>query len=361
MRGRHLTSVIAMVSFLLPPLAIVEAGELPDCHTQPHSARKFHPGHYVALSRSNTFQDLGEALPVGITGIQIRYLWKDLEPEQGVYDFSKIHADLRSAEEYGAQLVVMLEDKTFNGDMPAPAYLRASAVANRNGGFTIIRWDPVVIERLHALIAALGREFDCHPRLEGLALQESALSLQDAALSANAYTPDKYAAALEQILVSAAASLPQSQVFWYMNFLPGNQRLLVQVAENAAAAGVAMGGPDILPDNSALAERTYPFYAQFRDRMVLFGSMQNDSYAHLRGDTAAGSKYWTLGELLDFARTELHVSYVFWNLKTWPRPADSYSWKDALPVIAAQPLLPSAIPQARTDAKPHSGSSLPEP
>jgi hypothetical protein len=42
-------------------------------------------------------------------------------------------------------------------------------------------------------------------------------------------------------------------------------------------------------------------------------------------------------ELFDFARTKLHVNYMFWVRVTKASPADAYDWLNALPVIAADP------------------------
>ncbi|MEX1267256.1 MAG: hypothetical protein WEA08_10050, partial [Woeseia sp.] len=131
---------------------------------------------------------------------------------------------------------------------------------------------------------------------------------------------------------AARKSFPQSQVFWYMNFLPRNQDYIADIANVAANLDVAMGGPDVLPDSKPLKELAYPFYDQFRGRMTLFNSMQYHSYAHKRA-AEWGSKYWKMNDLFVYARDELHVDYLFWNRKTWKQPADSYNWWDALPVI----------------------------
>ena len=39
-------------------------------------------------------------------------------------------------------------------------------------------------------------------------------------------------------------------------------------------------------------------------------------------------------ELFNFARSTMHVNYMFWVRITQPSPADAYDWLDALPVIA---------------------------
>ncbi len=132
---------------------------------------------------------------------------------------------------------------------------------------------------------------------------------------------------------AARNSFPQSQVFWYMNFLPRNQDYIADIANVAANLDVAMGGPDVLPDSTPLRDLSYPFYDEFQGRMTLFNSMQYHSYAHQRQTEKWRGKYWTMNELFVYARDELHVDYLFWNRKQAKRPGDSYNWWDALPVI----------------------------
>ncbi len=231
---------------------------------------------------------------------------------------------------------LFIEDKSFTDVNPAPEYLLPLSAPNRKGGFTLMRWNPEVYEAMQALFAAVGGEFDCDPHFEGIAIQESAPGLDKSVLKKYAYTPEKYRDALIEVLVSAADSMPNSNVFWYMNFLPGKQAYLTDIAAAAAAKGVAMGGPDVLPDTDSLKKRVYPLYDQFAGKMTLFSSMQFDSYAHPHA-VPAETRYWTMQEMFEFARDELHVTYLFWNLKTWRKPKDSYDWSDALPVIGANP------------------------
>ena len=296
-------------------------------------AKKLQPGHYIAMNRFDTREQMADAMRPGVKGIQKRYTWNSLEPSPDSYDFSGIQADLEWLGKHGGQLVVFLEDKSFDDQSPVPEYLDKYILKNRQGGYTVKRWDPYVVERMNRLVAALGREFDCHRNFEGLAVQESALSLEDEVLQENGYTPAAYRDALISTLTSAAASMPRSRVFWYMNFLRGGQKNITQIAEAIAPSGVAMGGPDVLPGKRPLEQLTYPFYERYRGKLPLFNSIQYNSYAHPRNGTAQSTKYWTMTELFEYARDSLHVSYLFWNRKTWRKPPDSYDWTDALPVI----------------------------
>jgi hypothetical protein len=305
----------------------------------PEAQRKFHPGHYVSIGKPQARNGFGAALSDGIVGVQLRYRWADLEPSEGRYDFSAVARDLETIASSGLQFVAFIEDKSFSDDPPTPVYLRAKyTLPNRQRGYTALRWDPYVNDRLKQLIARLGAQFDCDPHFEGVALQESAPSLDDDALAANGYSPEKYRDALISLLHSAAAGVPRSRVFWYMNFLPGNQKYIGEIASAVIGTGVVMGGPDILPDNPALAKHVYPLYDQFQGRLKLFNSMQHNSYRHRRSNNGgSGSPYWSMEDLLAFARDRLHVDYIFWDYHTWHQPADSHDWVDAREAIARYP------------------------
>ena len=350
-RSSTLSSKLLAAATLIACLAIVVRPSSPDQETtaetgiqranayaanvQPATCEitKRNPGHYISMRNPDGTDMIPELALPGVVGVQKRYYWKVLEPEQGEYDFSLIRQDLDAAQEAGLKLVVFVGDKTFNGQVPTPKYLEEEyTVKNRNRGYIALRWKPFVEERFVALLQAIGSEFDCDPAFEGIAIQESSLSLGDMPLMQHGYSPELYRDNLIAVLRAAAAAMPSSNVFWYMNYLPKGQKYLSVVAESVLDAGVAIGGPDVLPDNKSLVRMTYPLYDELDGRATLFNSMQNDSYAHERAGDGEG-KYWTLEEMFLFARDQLHVDYVFWNRKNWRKPEDSFSFNEATPVI----------------------------
>jgi len=319
-----------------------EPAEGPDSGIDPEEpARKRNPGHYIALNDWDGDTQLIQAVRPGVTGIHKRYPWADLEPEFGVYDFSRIEADLALAGDHGMRFVIMIEDKSFTMDVKrTPSYLHDGyTLPYTHGGWVAKRWDPWVLERLALLTRALGERFDDHPWLEGVAFQETAMGFTPQIQAAHGYTPEKYRDAIIQMLIATRSHFPRSQVFWYMNYLEGRQAYLGDVAEAVADHDIAMGGPDILPDSWPLNFHTYPLYDRFKGRMTLFNSVQYDSYQHAHLDPDAATTYWTPEELFIFARDRLHLNYMFWTRKPQRDPPDSYNWLDALSVIAANPSL----------------------
>lgn len=303
------------------------------------TARKFHKGHYIALmSYFDTPKAMAASKRPGVKGFMKRYQWKELEPTKGNYDFAEIQADLNWCATNGMQLIIMIEDKTFRSPSPAPAYLAQYAAPNSGGGYTMIRWDPVVVARFKALVAALGR-FDSNKAFEGIATQETAPSLSSATLKTYGYTPEKYRDAYIDVLSAAGTSLPTSRVFWFMNFFPGNNNYIATIATAVASKGVVMGGPDVAPDNYALQTKSYPFYDQLYGVLPMFGQVEGLCYRHQHATSGYTTKYWTMLELYKFARTDMHANYMFWVRLPKPDPADSNDYYDALPVIEANPTI----------------------
>jgi hypothetical protein len=303
----------------------------------PTYRRKFHPGHYVVLTSHDDDASLAESVVHGVKGFVKRYRWRLLEPRPGVYDFSAIESDLELIAGYGLQLVALIEDKTFVNAVPTPDYLRDRTMPNRPGGYTVVRWDPYVVARYKALVDALGRAFDAHPSFEGIAMDESAHGILEPHLSQTGYTAEKYRDVLVDELISASRSLPRSRVFWFMNFIWEGNHYIGEVARRVSPFGVVMGGPDVMPDELSLQIHPYPFYDGALGHMPLFGQVEPSCYHHPHADPSYPTTYWTPQELFEYARDELHVSYMFWVRWRWRLYPDSYDWWDAIPVIGSQP------------------------
>jgi hypothetical protein len=299
-------------------------------------ARKFRPGHYIALLNCCDSQSvMAQSMKPGVVGFMKRYTWRSLEPTLGAYNFSELQSDLYWAAAYGMKLVVMIDDKSFKlNEKHSPAYLDKYALRNRKGGFTTARWQPYVVQRMNALTKALGNRFDSNNALEGVIItEETAPSVDEWILDANGYTPEKYRDAYISMLNSAAASLPTSRIFWYMNFFPRNQSYLGDIAAAVASKGVVMGGPDVLPDNASLRKVTYPLYDKMHGKMPLFGQVEGACYMALHETSGYSTKYWSPAQLFQYAKSELHVNYMFWVRIPKRAYAESYIWLDALPTI----------------------------
>ena len=281
---------------------------------------------------------INESIKPGVVGFMKRYTWRQLVPLKGVYDLSAIATDLDFLSSKGMQMIAMIEDKTFVNEQPLPQYLASLTVRNRQNGFTAVRWHPTVVDRMGELFAAIGEHFDSNPFFEGVALMESAPSVDNDLLDSTGYTPEKYRDALIDVMIAGAEGMPTSRVFWYMNYLPRKRAYLADVASAVAPYGIVMGGPDVMPDNQSLVSGTYPLYDQFAGQMPLFGQVEPICYSHPHADTSYPTKYWTMPELFKYARDNLNVNYMIWVRYPTSDYPDSYDWFDALPVMKNNPV-----------------------
>lgn len=308
----------------------------PDPLALASGGRKFHAGHYIALLRKGGSQrTMAQSIKPGVQGFIKRYSWRALEPSKGKYNFSEIASDLAWAKANGVRIIVMVEDRTFTPEKTLPLYLDKYQLPSRSGGFCTVRWAPDVINAWIALAQAMGRQFDSHPNFEGLATQETSLGFTSTQLKQFAFTPEKYRDGYIKELTAAANAMPTSRIFWMMNFFYGNQAYIGQIANAVASKGVAMGGPDVWPDNKALASRTYPYYTQMRGKMPLFGQVEGLCYHEPHMTSGYRTKFWTMTELFNYARTKMHVNYMWWVRLPGVQEKGSYDYNDALQVIAA--------------------------
>ena len=128
---------------------------------------KSHPGHYVAVGPFFDLSEIKHLDEIGIQGINKRYFWRTVEPNQGEYDFSSIEEDLDYCSKHNKQLIVFLCDRAFWIKGAVPPYLREHEWKNVGGGFSPIRWNPEFLNRFLAVGQAISDRFDTHPNFEG--------------------------------------------------------------------------------------------------------------------------------------------------------------------------------------------------
>jgi hypothetical protein len=96
-----------------------------------------------------------------------RYVWRDLEPRRGQYDFSVIDRDLEAAQRAGRKHAFRIR-AMVNGKGPqVPDYLvDAMGRGWWSNGTYVPDWnDQDFVERMDALIAELGRRYNGDPRI----------------------------------------------------------------------------------------------------------------------------------------------------------------------------------------------------
>lgn len=296
---------------------------------------KWHPGHYVLVGSGM----IPEAhLDGSFRGVQKRYTWSDLEPSKDHYDFSEIRRDLALLEKHDQRLVMQIQYKAFgHGQRHVPDYVQGPEYGGgvyraRSGSFDPVLWDARVGERMDALLAALGREFDTHPRVEAVVLPETSPS---ASLDKHPqpgvapYTVPIYVAALKDRMLALRQAFPNTVVIQYANF---PQSALPELTAYMKQVGVGLGGPDVYPRPSGLShpERgIYRLYAPLSGVVPLGAAVQSPDYsvaawkrtaAFNRGEdrstvfvTAEEERPLPVLEHLRLARDTLKLNYLFWS------------------------------------------------
>ncbi|HEX5244179.1 MAG TPA: hypothetical protein VFW23_13025 [Tepidisphaeraceae bacterium] len=303
--------------------------------------------HYVFIGGDREkLTEAGFLDSKGVEGVQVKYTWKQLEQGKDNYVFDDVRSDLTRVKSKGKKLFIQVQDSNFALEYdPVPKYLERDpayhgGVAFQVGpegkpeqakpyGHVARRWDPSVRERFHKLLFALGKEFD--GRIEGINLPETAIDVPAAGPNVpSGYTPEVYRDALLDTMAAMKKAFPKSTVMMYANFMPeqtGEPVLLRSLYENAAKLGVAMGGPDLLPNRKWQLLNSYPLIHQFSERIPMGIAVQDGNLADIDPKT---HNVVTVRELTEFATDYLHVKYIFWGTQ------EPYFTRDVLPFLATQ-------------------------
>lgn len=285
---------------------------------------KFHPGNYMLVYIGVTNANYRKAFASiadnpAILGVQKRYSWTDLEPTKGKYDFSEIERDLDYLQSIGKRLVIEVRDT--GKELPVPSYMRTPEYSGgyfkgaASKQFMAQRWNPAVVERFSALLAALGKRFDHEPFLEAINFDETATGMRPFQYAKSGYTPEKMRDGVKAIMSAAKAAFPNTVVIQYINFLPGKVAYLADIAEHAYQIGVGLGGPDILIDKDL---PSYQYFRRYAGKIPLGAAVQTFSWQLRRPD---GSRV-NAQDLLEAARDRLHLDYIFWLRKSPEFTAD---------------------------------------
>lgn len=284
--------------------------------------------HYLYTS-AGTFSETRELLHnPAISGVQILYNWRMLEPEKGRYDFSAIERDLAVAQKFDKAFFLQLQDRFFwEGARFVPDYLLkdplyagglarqvddSEAETPTPEGWVAVQWNEAVRTRYQALLTALADQFD--GRIEGLNLPESSIDI-DRRKDETGFSCDAYFNATLENMVHARKAFQASHVVQYVNFWPceweNSEGYMQRSFEKAAELGIGLGGPDIVPHRKAQMKNSYPFFHQYRDKLpVIAMAIQEPTLEYVNPETG---KTFTRSEFIKFATDYLGVDIIFWS------------------------------------------------
>lgn len=284
-----------------------------------------------------------------IAGAQLKYMWREMEPERGRYALQPVLDDLAFLEARGKRLFVQLQDVTFDEKyVPVPQYLiddpaygggmarkydmdGDDETTARSDGWVARRWDAAVRERFAALLDTLGATLD--GRIEGINLAETSVDFgASGRLHPAGFIYEAYVEGIQAILSAARAAFRRSQVIVYANFMPGewlpwtDHGYLRCIYEHAARIGCGVGGPDLLPHRKGQQNHSYPRIAARAPHVVAGVAVQDGNLAATNPTTG---RPVTVDELYRFARDRLRLDYVFWGTE------EPYYSSQVLPYLQA--------------------------
>lgn len=264
-----------------------------------------------------------------VSGAQVVYTWKELEPEKDKYDFSRITRDIEFLKSHQKKLFIQLQDRSFEPDAYyVPDYIRNDP-AYHGGvamqydfpgegkpittGWVARVWDPAVRQRFQLLIHALAEKFD--GEIYGINLPETAVDFDRKKLPAG-FTDDKYFdAEMENISVLRKA-FQRSMVVQYVNFFPGewnnDHHYMSRLFTYAIKHQIGLGGPDVVPYRASQMKNSYPFFHKNAGKMITGIAVQEPDYTYKNPTT--GQPY-SFSDFYDFAHDYLGAQILFWNVQ----------------------------------------------
>jgi len=291
------------------------------------------PRHYVFFGRDRARIRDREFLELrAIAGAQLKYLWRELEPREGVYTFQPLLEDLEFLERHGKRLVIQLQDVSFDSSLTVPDDLVRNPAFSGGvaaqfefpdddesqrgfGGWVALRWNAVVHARFVRLLDTLGRAVD--GQIEALVLPETSVGFGSSGkLYPKGFTPAGYAEAIRTRMTAARRAFPRSLAIQYANFMPGewlpsdDHGYLKGVYAHAESLGSGVGGPDLMPHRKGQRAHSLSLIAA-RSARVRAGVAVQDGNLAERDPTT--KKRVTVEELARFARDPLRLDYIFWG------------------------------------------------
>jgi len=265
-----------------------------------------------------------------VSGVQIVYTWKELEPKKGIYDFSRIEKDLRYLDSIHKKLFVQLQDRSFQPDLfYVPDYIRSEkkyhgGVAMQydfpgegkpiTEGWVARVWDPSVRERFQLLLKKLADKVD--GKIYGLNLPETAVDFDSKKPPLN-FTPENYFNAEMENLAAARKTFHHSNIIQYVNFFPGewnnDHHYMSRLFAYASKHQIGLGGPDVVPYRNSQMKNSYPFFHQYRGKINPVGmAIQEPDYTYKKPGTHL---HYQFSDFYSFTREYLGATILFWNVQ----------------------------------------------
>ena len=304
--------------------------------------QNFHPGYYVTADYRSVASAVGDIINnpdiVGIKGV---YKWVNIEPAEGVYDFSQIESDLATVAAAGKHLWISIQDTAWNSannpQTPKymwkdpkygcdPRYYGSYERSAQSGGWLACIWNENFLARRIALYQALGKRFNNEPYFEGINIDETSTGRTHAEYG---WSPDSQRYGFLTNALALKKAFPNKVVMQMINFAPYD---LAAFSAELVQNGIGLSGPDV----SLRTDRAHPTYdleLEYHNDAPTGIEIQGQNYTKINPNTGALN---TASDLLQGAKDMINPWYLFWMDR------DPYYGNDILPTLNTAEPLPAA-------------------
>jgi len=376
---------------------------------------KWNPGHYMASEGILTgYGKLSDFTPEmddlnnydNILGYRLFVSWGALESAEGTYNFSVLDAMLKRLQtQYHKpkRLVIALVPGTFvgngignNNGASIPVYLQQNPVYGASpvpgsygwwgqssggastGSYSAAIWRPAVMDRLIALVKALGEHYDAQTNFEALMFQEDSWVVSEATTFSPAapdYSDSGLITQMQRLLTASTAAFPHTSIVMentWVNPASGAQSFEQWMVKNRVVPGSAdtLGGT-AFKKGYATAANGLAWGLQAYMGIQASGSnwspvdMRSQTHAmmDIEGADIAGTYYASWGapygfeplDVISALNNNYKASHAFWthyfgSEPIWPGSGSVSSaapwsqWSKLAPVINSNPLTTVSYP-----------------
>ncbi|HAZ7573038.1 hypothetical protein OQJ02_01040 [Legionella sp. PATHC032] len=262
-----------------------------------------------------------------IRGVQIIYSWRQLEPQKGVYDFSKIEKDLSFLSGIDKKLFIQIQDRSFSPDVfHVPDYIRLEKAYHGGvvqqydfpgegkpitAGWVARTWDPAVRKRFQLLLKKLASRFD--GKIYGINLPETSIDLDPGNLPED-FSSDKYFYAVLDNIGYLKKVFQKTRVIQYVNFFPdewnNDHHYMSRLFAFARNHHIGLGGPDVVPYKESQMKNSYPFFHKLKGKIETAIAIQEPDYTYTNPKTGA---FYHFDDFYSFSKGYLGAFILFWN------------------------------------------------
>jgi hypothetical protein len=295
------------------------------------SGVKWNPGHYMLLdgikwspeSQAAHFKQIDAiASEPNIRGVKLWLFWGDVEKSKGDYSagFKIIDDYLKKLAASGDKhLILSIQDRKFGGYPPDrlfeffPQYILDGSeygLTKMKNGITSRTWQAPTMDRLIAMSKAMAARYDGHPNFEMYQTEETSVAVP---LNTDGYTIGTYAVQLKRLIDASAPQWNRTIVRLSANFFGGDGQM-ADLISYCAARGVAIGGPDVIPDQTIQANRVFAGIAgggtDYRGVVPWISEIQSPSLGGHEGT-------FTPKQLYEDGSKQMRANYFVWYRNTY--------------------------------------------